>query len=71
MNPEESAELFKKMREAVETGNVPESPGHEATLIADAKKSAQAKRHFQTGSGAMADWQKKMEDQEDKRREER
>ena len=69
IEPSVSKELFGKIREAVETGKVPESPVDESKLIKEAKLAERKKRGFeQTGAHAIAEWQKKEEEKEEQRR---
>ena len=63
IEPDAGGEWFKKMREAVETGSVPESLADEEKLIKEVQESERKKHAFErTGSHAMAEWQKKQED---------
>lgn len=67
IKPSASRELFGKIREAIETGKVPESPKDESKLIKEAREMERKKRGFErTGSNAMSEWQKKEEEKQDK-----
>jgi len=63
--PEFGGELFRRMRESVEIGDVPETPADEDKLIIDAAWENNLKKTMNTGTSAMAEWEKEKEKKED------
>ena len=64
---ERSQELFKLMRDEVETPTTPKNVKKKVENIVHAKKSTPVVKNFRTGAGAMDEWQQKQEDIEDTR----
>ncbi|MEK7501519.1 MAG: hypothetical protein AAB629_01195 [Patescibacteria group bacterium] len=58
--PEKAKELFDKMREVVDDPVIPE-------VSKESTEDRKPTRPIQTGAGAMFEWQREREEEEDKR----